>query len=117
MAISKIDDINLFTNIVWEDDKSAHQWCHDAVDYLKDNGITEFSHLNYGDPSQIEPCINPLRTWTFKDGQHPEIDQFPFIIYTECDYSLPMNQWPRVLVYGLDAIKAAGLPDLYKLGR
>ena len=32
MAVSKIDDINLFTNIVWDEEKSLHQWCYDAVD-------------------------------------------------------------------------------------
>ena len=53
----------------------------------------------------------------FKDGQHPEIQAFPFVIYTECDYSQPMHTWPKVLVYGADAIKSAGLSDLYKLGR
>ena len=117
MAISKIDDICLYTNIVWEEDKATYQDCFDAIQYFADNGIIQISNLNYGDHSQIDACINPLRSWQFKDGMHSDISSFPFVIYTECDYSAPMNTWPRVLVYGLDAIKAAGLPDLYKLGR
>jgi hypothetical protein len=115
MAISKIDGICLYTGIDWEN-PTDHSVEFDCLQYFKDNGITQFDHLNYYIDHQAE-CLASLRNWIFKDGLHPEIQAYPFVIYTECDYSTPMSSWPKVLIYGADAINAAGLPDLYKIGR
>lgn len=115
MALSKIDGICLYTGIDWEN-PTGFSVEFDCLQYFKDNGIVDFQHLNYHADHQAE-CLASLQNWMFVDGQHPEIQAFPFVIYTECDYSQPMHTWPRVLVYGADAIKTAGLYDLYKLGR
>jgi hypothetical protein len=114
MAITKIDSIYLYTNLTWAEDEVSDSV--EAKKYLEDNGV-QFIHLNYADPVQHEAALAPLRTWLFADGQHEEITEFPLVIYSEVHDDLETAFYPKVLLYGLDAIKDSTLTDLYQLGR
>lgn len=114
MAITKIDSVYLYTDLTWAEDEVSDSV--DAKKYLEDNGV-EFIHLNYADPAQHEAALAPLRTWLFADGQHQEISNFPLVIYTEVHDDMESAYYPKVLLYGLDAIKESNLTDLYQLGR
>lgn len=113
MAITKIDAIYLHTDMQWvegEDTDSTK-----ARAFLDTNGV-EYILLNYADASQHEAAIAPLRNWQFVDGIH-DVQDFPFVIYTEVHDDKPLVEWPKVLLYGLDAITTSNIADLFKLGR
>ena len=114
MAITKIDSIYLYTNLTWAEGETSDSV--EARKYLDDNGV-QYIHLNYADPAQHEAALAPLRTWMFSDGLHTEITDFPFIIYSEVHDDMDSSMYPKVLIYGLDAIKQSNLTDLYQLGR
>jgi hypothetical protein len=113
MAISKIDAIYLYTDMTWEEGEKTDST--QARAYLDAEGV-EYILLNYADPAQHEDATSPLRTWGFIDGYH-DIKAFPFVIYTEVHDDMSMTKWPKVLLYGLDAIIESNISDLYKLGR
>lgn len=115
MAITKIDSIYLYTDLTWAEGEVSDST--KAQKYLDDNGI-QYIHLNYADPTQHEAALAPLRTWLFSDGLlHEEIKAFPLVIYTECHDDMESAMYPKVLLYGLDAIKDSNITDLYELGR
>lgn len=114
MAITKIDSIYLYTDLTWAEDEVSDSV--EARKYLDDNGV-EYIHLNYADPTQHEAALSPLRTWLFTDGLHEEINEFPLVIYSEVHDDIPSALYPKVLLYGLDAIKDSNITDLYQLGR
>lgn len=74
--------------------------------------------LNYADPNQFSQVFEPISTWFFAniDGTM-NVERFPFVIYTEEHDDLDSAYWPRIILYGLDEIKEAGLEALYQLGR
>lgn len=113
MSITKIDDIYLYTDLDWTPDQIGESV--DAKSYMDTTGIN-YIHLNYADPAQHHDAISPLNSWGFSDGSHT-IDKFPFIIYTEIHDDLSPSAYPRVLLYGLEAIKNSNLVELYQLGR
>jgi hypothetical protein len=133
MAIIKIEQIHLYTDQapkpqpaasspegsdaveaeapVPDDSDSAK-----AIAWFAEQGITDFTHLNYGNPEGHEDCFAPLNTWPFL-GKTEDIAAFPFVYYTEVHDDLPANNMPVVLLYGLDAIQNSNLSDLCQLGK
>jgi hypothetical protein len=87
-----------------------------AIAWFAEQGITDFTHLNYGDPAAHADCFAPLNTWPFL-GKTEDIAAFPFVYYTEVHDDLPANNMPMVLLYGLDAIQNSNLSDLCQLGK
>jgi hypothetical protein len=113
MAITKIDDIYLYTDLSW--DPSEVSESVDAKAFLDACGLT-YIHLNYADPEQHPFVFDPLSSWSFSDGSH-KIETFPFVIYTEIHDDLSPAKYPKVLLYGLDEIENSNLTELYQLGR
>ena len=99
------------STIISDDSDSAK-----AVAWFAEQGITDFTHLNYGNPEGHEDCFAPLNTWPFL-GKTEDIAAFPFVYYTEVHDDLPANNMPMVLLYGLDAIQNSNLSDLCQLGK
>lgn len=142
MAFTKIDAIYLNTCITYVQvstpvtaidgkpvpknpdgtDVMALQWVEDetsdsykAKAHLDSLGI-KYNWLNYADPAQHVDVFPPLNNWIFEDGQHT-FNSFPFLFYTKCDDELPLEQWPKAVLIGLDSIQSANLAELYAIGR
>lgn len=131
MAITKIEQIYLHTDMTFESvpvqredgSMAVELQCTNpdsdsakALTWFKENGITDFANLNYGDPATHADCLGPLNTWNFV-GKSQEIQQFPFVYYTEVHDDLPVSHMPVVLLYGLDEIVNSNLVELYQLGK
>jgi hypothetical protein len=86
-----------------------------AKAFLDSQGI-EYNWLNYADPAQHVEVFPPLNTWSFEDGMHL-FNEFPFLFFTKCDDELPLDQWPRCVIQGYEAIKNSNIAQLYALGR
>ena len=133
MALTKIDAIYLSTCITYVQvptmvvapdgaEVAAMKWVEDptsdsykAKAYLDSLGI-KYNWLNYADPAQHVEVFPPLNDWIFEDGQHT-FNAFPFLIFTKCDDVLPLDQWPRAVIMGLQAIQSSNIAELYALGR
>jgi hypothetical protein len=50
-------------------------------------------------------------------GMPDSLDEFPFVVYTEVHDDIDTEFQPKVIIYGLDAIKQSNIATLYKLGR
>jgi len=96
MAVSKIDDIYLYTG--WT---SNAQECYRVMEWLKNNNV-KFTHLQYGDESQHESVFNVLNSW-FPSAN---IDNFPIVVYTNMDLDLSPSQWQRGYFINLADIQA-----------
>lgn len=131
MAIVRIEQIYLYTDQRFEPiieravDGSIVSVSHStdpdtdsakAIQWLADNGITDYINLNYGDPEVHQACFDPLNTWQFVN-KTANISSFPFMYYTEVHDDLPANQMPLVLLYGLEEIQNSNLAELYSLGK
>lgn len=120
MAIVKIEQIHLYTGQVFDVETKlpvvADSDSAKAIAWFAEQGITDFTHLNYGDPTVHADCFAPLNTWSFL-GKTEDIAAFPFVYYTEVHDDLPANNMPMVLLYGLDAIQNSNLSDLCQLGK
>jgi hypothetical protein len=113
MAIIKIDDIYLYTDI--QEEKNEQTESVDAKAFMDSLDI-KYTNLNYPIPEEHHLNFVPLGTWVFADGQHV-FEKFPFVIYTEIHDDLSPAYYPRVLLYGLNEIKDSNLLELYSLGR
>jgi hypothetical protein len=120
MAITKIEQIYLYTDQVFDSEARtfgpADGDSAKALAWFAEQGITDFTNLNYGDASVHADCFAPLNSWYFI-GKTEDIAAFPFVYYTEVHDDLPANSMPMVLLYGLDAIKNSNLSDLCQLGK
>lgn len=85
MAITKIDDIDLYVGLT-----ADAQACWDMKKFLTDNNI-KFRTMMYADDSQHKSLFEAISTWW--PGE--TFDKFPFVIYTEVDLDLPPSQFPR----------------------
>jgi hypothetical protein len=113
MAIIKIDDIYLYTDIQEENNEQTESV--NARAFMDSLGIN-YTNLNYSDTFQHDLNFIALSTWIFIDGQY-EIKSFPFVIYTEIHDDLSPANYPKVLLYGLNEINDSNLLELYTLGR
>ena len=126
MSIIKIEEIYLYTgqkwiegtnpdgSFAWVIDRSTD--CGKAIQWLEDNGITDYTLMNYQDSELHEDCFAPLRTWNFSGRQH-DFGEFPFLYYTEVHDDRPSRSMPIVLLFGLEEITNSNLPELYKLDK
>lgn len=85
MAITKIDDINLYVGLTADAQK-----CWDMKKFLLDNNI-KFTTLMYTDDAQHAELFAAISTWW--PGE--TFDRFPILVYTEIDLNLPPSQYPR----------------------
>ena len=113
MAIQKIDSIYLYTGMTWAPDETGSSV--EARDHMDSLGIP-YMHMNYADPEQHEAALSPLRDWAMV-GMPDSLDEFPFVVYTEVHDDIDTEFQPKVIIYGLDAIKQSNIATLYKLGR
>jgi len=133
MAFTKIDALYLSTHITyvevpttvtlpdgtkvegkkWVEDETSDSY--KAKAHLDSLGI-KYNWLNYADPEQHVEVFPPLNNWVFEDGLHT-FNEFPFLFYTKCDDALPLEQWPRAVIMGLQNILASNIAELYALGR
>jgi len=97
----------------WVQDETSDSY--KAKAYLDALGV-QYNWLNYADPEQHVEVFPPLNDWIFEDGQHT-FNEFPFLIFTKCDDALPLEQWPKAVIMGLQNIQSSGLAALYALGR
>lgn len=131
MSIIRIEQIYLYTDQVFEIKTALDEAGNTiyeqpvvddttdsakAIQWLKDNNITDYVNLNYQDATTHDDCFRPLNTWLF-ENKTQEISAFPFLYYTEVHDDLPVNHMPIVLLYGLDEIVNSNLVELYQLGK
>ena len=91
--------------------------CASVLDWLNDNGV-KYTVLNYpGDTAYNPGPLENLSTWEFANGRRIDFQAYPFIIYTEMHDDLPINDWPKVCLYGRDEIFNSNIIELYQLGR
>ena len=133
MAFTKIDALYLNTYITYVEvpttvtlpdgtEVQTKKWAEDetsdsykAKAHLDSLGI-KYNWLNYADPAQHVEVFPPLNTWVFEDGLHT-FNEFPFLFYTKCDDALPLEQWPKAVIMGLQDILSSNIAELYALGR
>ena len=133
MAFTKIDALYLSTYITYVEvpttvtlpdgtEVQTKKWAEDetsdsykAKAHLDSLGI-KYNWLNYADPAQHVEVFPPLNNWMFEDGLHT-FNEFPFLFYTKCDDALPLEQWPRAVIMGLQDILSSNIAELYALGR
>lgn len=133
MAFTKIDAIYLNTCITyvqvpttvtlpdatkvegmkWVEDETSDSY--KAKAHLDSLGI-KYNWLNYADPAQHAEVFPPLNDWVFEDGVHT-FNEFPFLIFTKCDDVLPLDQWPKAVIMGLQDILSSNIAELYAMGR
>jgi hypothetical protein len=114
MALQKIDDIFLYTDLNWDPKEQSDSV--EAKKWMDSLGI-KYEHLNYADKREHDKNVHaPLRTWMFTRGRH-SFGSFPFVIYTEVHDDLSPARYPRVLHFGLEEIISSNLAEIYKLGR
>jgi hypothetical protein len=133
MALTKIDGISLSTAITyveqpkivtqpdgtqievkeWVEDQSSDSY--KAKAFLDGLGI-RYTWLNYADPAQHVEVFPPLNSWVFEDGMHT-FNEFPFLIFTKCDDTLPLDQWPKAVIMGLQNLQSSNIAELYAMGR
>jgi hypothetical protein len=133
MAITKIDAIYLNTAVTyvqvptkvttpdgvehdtlkWVEDETSDSY--KAKAHLDSLGI-KYNWLNYADPEQHVEVFPPLNNWVFEDGLHT-FNEFPFLFYTKCDDALPLEQWPKAVIMGLQNIQSSNIAELYAVGR
>lgn len=85
MAITKIDDIDLYVGLTKD-----VQACWDMKKFLVDNNI-KFRTMMYADDSQHEALFTAISTWW--EGE--TFENFPIVTYVEIDPDLPPSQYPR----------------------
>jgi hypothetical protein len=118
----RIDDIHLYTNIDWA--SGDLQVSHMAQKFFEENDMPVIL-MNYnGSPEILEAALEPLRTWRFENKISEtnkyglfDLQEFPFLIYTEVHDDIPPSKFPRILLYGYDEIVDSNILELYKLGR
>lgn len=108
MALVKIEEVYLYT---CDTDNPVDTYL--LLAWLHQNKV-EFTHLNYGDPSQHKLVFDAINTW-WRDGEAP-LSTFPFLVYTVIDSDIPVLQSKRTYTAGIDNIKENFL-DIYKVGR
>jgi hypothetical protein len=113
MAIQKIDSIYLYTDMTW----AANETCPsvEARNHMDSLGLP-YTLMNYADPEQHEAALGPLRDWQMI-GMPDALEAFPFVVYTEVHDDIETDRQPKVIIYGIDAIKQSNIASLYKLGR
>lgn len=120
--LTRIDDLYLYTNIDFQ--SGDIQMSHMAQKFFEEADVPVVL-MNYnGSEAVLEAALEPLRTWTFsnmisdtnKYGRF-DLQEFPFLIYTEIHDDLPPSQYPKVLLYGYDEIVDSNILELYQLGR
>ncbi len=107
MAITKLDDIHLYTGLT-----EHAQQCWDMKKYLQDNGV-KFQNLHYADDAQHPSVFKPLSTWW---PNIVEFNAFPILVYTEVHDDLSVSQYPRKFFTNLEDLKASNFLELAKLG-
>ena len=119
MSIVRIEQIYLNTDQTYDEEGLTDLTTDSAkaIQWLAENGITDYVNLNYADPSVHADCFAPLNTWYFENCGNHTFTAFPFLYYTEVHDDRPVNQMPIILHYGLDEIKNSNLIELYQLGR
>ena len=132
MSIVRIEQIYLntdqtFTQETFTDPdtgKEGFRWVTDpntdsakAIQWLADNGITDYTNLNYADPTVHQDCFTPLNYWNFANRENHTFKAFQILYYIEVHDDKPANQMPMILHYGLDEIENSNLAELYQLGR
>lgn len=85
MAITKIDDIDLYVGLT-----ADAQACWEMKKFLTDNNI-KFRTLMYTDDAQHAALFEALTTW----WQDKTINKFPVVTYMEIDPDLPPSQYVR----------------------
>jgi hypothetical protein len=110
MALTRIDDIQLYVGLTAEAGD-----CFVAKDFLDSVGVTNHLYM-YADTAAHADLFTALDSWRMP-GAPANITKFPFLIYTEIHSDLPPSQYPRVCVYGADAIAASGIAAKFALGR
>ena len=85
MAVTKIDDIDLYVGLT-----ETAQECWSIKKFLTDNNI-KFRTLMYADDAQHEDLFAGVSTW----WEGVTFDKFPFVTYTEIDIDVPPSQYPR----------------------
>lgn len=112
----KIDDICTYTHLTWKETTPTNST---KLKEFMDLNVPGHTLLNYTDPDLLEAAMEPLRTWSFANygGETVDIDTFPFVIYTEVHDDMSPSQYPRVLLYGYDAVTSSNIIELYQLGR
>lgn len=110
--LERIQEVNLYTNFTADGLKNADQY--DLFMDLVDEGVKVFSY-NYFDGTAPEVCPKGIHFLNREKGFLP--DAFPFLIYVEVDDELPASKRRKVILCGEDEIRAADLPELFKLGR
>ena len=113
MTIQKIDSIYLYTDMTWAPGETGPSV--EARDHMDSLGVP-YTLMNYADPEQHEAALDPLRDWPMI-GMPDALEAFPFVIYTEVHDDIEADSQPRVILYGVDAIKQSNVATLYKLGR
>ena len=108
MALTKIDDIFLYTGLT-----ASASASYEAKTWLDSQNIP-YEFMHYAVPSEHQALFTALNTWW--PDQHVFTD-FPFVIYTEIHDDLSPRNYPKICLMGLDEIKNSNLVDLYKLGR
>jgi hypothetical protein len=119
MSLIRIEQIYLYTDQAYDEDglTDPNTDSAKAIQWLQDNSIIDYTHLNYADPQYHPDCFAPLNTWYFSNRPNHTLTAFPFLYYTEVHDNLPVNQMPMVLLDGLDEIKNSNLAELYQLGK
>jgi hypothetical protein len=107
MAITKLDDINLYTGLT----EDAHA-CWEMKKFLTDNGV-KHQVLHYSDDAQHPQVFGPLSTW----WEDTKFTKFPILIYTEVHDDLSVSQYPRRYFTDLEVLKASNFLELYNLGK
>lgn len=108
--LKRIADIQLYMGLTAEVGD-----CYAAKKFLDDNGI-KFAPYMYTDESQHQGNFDAISSWKLA-GAPEVVDKFPFLIYTEIHDELEPSQYPRKMLYGLEALTGSDIVDLYKIGR
>jgi len=104
MAITKIDDVFLYTGVTAG---SAESWR--IKDFLVTNNI-KYTLMFYGDDSSHNNIFEALNSW----WPGANLTDFPILVYTEIHDDLSPSQYPRKFFKSLAEIEASDFLSTYK---
>lgn len=110
MSLLRIDDIQLYMGITAD---AAE--CFAAKQFLVTNNIEYLTYM-YADDGQHPQLFESLSSWKLP-GAPTTLTKFPFVIYTEIHIEMAPSEYPRAMLYGIDAILASDIVEKYAVGR
>jgi hypothetical protein len=107
MALTKIDDVHLYTGVT---DGAAEGAA--IKKWLVANNI-KYQLLFYGDDSVHKQVLEALSSW-WQGDPNSVFEDFPVLTYTEIHDDLPPSRYPKKYFKTLEAIETSDFLATYK---